>query len=52
MNNIENMIKALFNKELAEKPTFSEDIQKQIQEELQRLIDEYNTYVENNKPVE
>lgn len=37
----EEVIKALFNKELREKPTFSEEMQKHIEEELQKMIDEY-----------
>ena len=38
----EKVVKALFNQELREKPTFSDEMQKHIQEELQRMVDEYN----------
>ncbi len=37
----EEVVMALFNKELREKPTFSEEMQKHIEEELQKMIDEY-----------
>lgn len=45
----EEVVKALFNKELREKPTFSEEMQKHIEKELQKMIDEYN---ERLNPVE
>lgn len=37
----EEIVKAMFNEELREKPTFSDEMKKHIEEELQRIIDEY-----------
>lgn len=45
----EEVVKALFNQELREKPTFSDEMQKHIEEELQRMIDEYNKIMQSEE---
>jgi hypothetical protein len=45
----EEVVKALFNQELREKPTFSDEMQKHIEEELQRMINEYNKIMQSEE---
>ena len=40
----EQFIREVYDKEIKEMPTFSEEMQKNIEEELKRVIDEYNEY--------
>ena len=48
----EEIVKALFNKELHEKPTFYEEMQEHIKSELQRMVEEYHERHIKNKPTE
>lgn len=42
MNPIEAFIKQTYENQIKNKPTFDENMQKQIERELQRLVDEAN----------
>lgn len=48
----EKFIKSAYDKALSEKQTFSEEMQKHIESELQRMIDEYVELHTNDKPAE
>lgn len=48
----EELLKAMFHQELDVMPSFSDEMQVHIQEELQRMIDEYNENHTNNKPTD
>ena len=40
IKNMENLINVLYRRELDEQPTFSEEMQQHIQEELKRIYEE------------
>lgn len=40
----EQYIREVYNSQIREMPTFSEEMQKTIQDELKKVIDEYNDY--------
>ena len=40
----EQYIREVYDNQIREMPTFSEEMQKNIEEELKRVIDEYNEY--------
>ena len=48
----EELLKAMFHQELDAMPTFTDEMQAHIQEELQRMVDEYNEKHANDKPTE
>lgn len=48
----EELLKAIFHQELDAMPTFTDEMQAHIQEELQRMVDEYNEKHANDKPTE
>lgn len=48
----EELLKAMFHQELDAMPTFTDEMQVHIQEELQRMVEEYHERRINNKPTE
>ena len=49
---IKDFIETLYKKELNDKPTFSDDMQKHIQDELERMVREYHENHAHNKSTE
>jgi hypothetical protein len=47
MNPVEEFIKRTYENHIKNKPTFDENMQKQIERELQRLVDEANAKKNN-----
>lgn len=45
----EYLIREVYNESVKEMPTFSEEMQKQIENELKKVIEEYNEYFKKQK---